>query len=398
MNAVIFDKTGTLTTGSLSLHSVVAWAPAGEGLDERALLFYAASAERGSEHPIGRAICAHSASCGVQPVEPGDFEAAPGHGVSCTVRGASVLVGTRAWMKAHGLLLSASQDEEMTQHELRGDTAVLVAVDGRALQGGQDGKDGEGGVASPDGMHLAGLVVVSDVLRPEASAVVRNLEYLGIEVWLVSGDNERTSRHVAQRAGVDSSRVMAEVKPEGKAAKVEELQAAGHIVAMVGDGINDAPALAQADVGIAVGSGTDVAMEAADIVLMKSSLADVCTALDLSRSVMHRIHVNFVWAFGYNLIGIPFAAGVLYPVLLVQLPPMFAGAAMALSSVSVVCSSLLLHFYRPPPCEPDQHLDSQSVGGRGAWRPGEKLRDLALDPADEVPTAIEMSPRGDSRV
>lgn len=198
--------------------------------------------------------------------------------------------------------------------------------------------------------------------------------------------------HVAHRAGIDACRVLAEVKPEGKASKVEELQHAGHIVAMVGDGINDAPALAQADVGIAVGSGTDVAIEAADIVLMKSSIGDVCTALDLSRTVMRRIHINFAWAFGYNLVGIPFASGILYPLLLIQLPPMFAGAAMALSSVSVVCSSLLLHYYTPPICKPDG-AGTQQGAGRGAVRRGGKLHDEIVS---EMPP--RHSPRGAAAV
>jgi len=233
-------------------------------------------------------------------------------------------------------------------------------------------------------------VVVSDTLRAEASSVVQQLERAGIEVWMVSGDNERTALHMAQQAGIDSCRVLAEVKPEGKAAKLEELQRAGYVVAMVGDGVNDAPALAQADVGIAVGSGTDVAIEAADVVLMKSSLADVCTALDLSKRVMRRIHINFVWAFGYNCVGIPFAAGVFYPLLLVQLPPMFAGAAMALSSVSVVCSSLLLHLYRAPKLRRTE-AKGGGFGGRGAVQRGGKLLDEAensvLDPS---PVTIEM--------
>jgi Cu+-exporting ATPase len=192
------------------------------------------------------------------------------------------------------------------------------------------------------------MVAVSDSIKPEARAVVDFFARRGLAVWMVTGDNERTALHMAQRAGIDASRVLAEVKPEEKASKVEELQSLGQIVAMVGDGVNDAPALAQADVGIAVASGTDVAIEAADIVLMKPSLANVCTAVDLSRTVMRRIRINFAWAFSYNIAMVPFAAGVLYPLLLIQLPPMFAGAAMALSSVSVVCSSLMLHLYRPP--------------------------------------------------
>jgi len=197
-------------------------------------------------------------------------------------------------------------------------------------------------------LFLAGAVAVADSLKPDAFAVVKQLTRQGIQVWMVSGDNERTAEHIASEAGLHLSRVVAGVKPAGKLAKVQELRDAGAKIAFVGDGINDAPALAAADVGIAVGSGTDVAIETADIVLMKSTLQDVVTALDLSRVVMRRIRINFIWAFMYNIIGIPLAAGVLYPGLYIQFPPMFAGAAMALSSVSVVCSSLLLRLYQPP--------------------------------------------------
>jgi len=189
---------------------------------------------------------------------------------------------------------------------------------------------------------------VSDVLKPDAIPVVSQLTALGVQVWMVSGDNERTAMYVASQLGLELSHVVAGVQPEGKLAKVQELRDAGATIAFVGDGINDAPALAAADVGIAVGSGTDVAIETADVVLMKNSLQDVVTALDLSRVVMNRIRLNFGWAFGYNLIGIPLAAGVFFPFMHVQLPPMYAGAAMALSSVSVMCSSLLLRLYQPP--------------------------------------------------
>ena len=261
---------------------------------------------------------------------------------------------------------------------------------------------------------------VSDSLKPEAFSVVQWLERRNIEVWLVSGDNERTAAHIGREAGIARDRVLAEVKPQGKAAKLAELQRLGHVVAMVGDGVNDAPALAQANVGIALGSGTDVAIETADVVLMKSHLTDVCIALDLSSRVMRRIRINFLWASGYNCVGIPFAAGVFYPWLLIQLPPMFAGAAMGLSSVSVVCSSLLLHLYRPPlvyvpgasaACA-DESTD-ESSRGRGAVRRGGKLRDepdadtSALDTAlksrigrselDTAPMDIELRPVQRSR-
>ena len=225
-------------------------------------------------------------------------------------------------------------------------------------------------VDSVDSLAVVGMVSVSDQVKPEAPSVVAHLEQLGLECWMVSGDNERTARYMAERCGLAPSRVLAEVKPEAKAAKVEELQQLGQVVAMVGDGVNDAPALAQADVGIAVATGTDVAIEAADVVLMKSHLADVCTTVDLSKTVMRRIRINFFWAFAYNICMVPFAAGVLYPFLLIQLPPMFAGAAMALSSVSVVCSSLMLHLYRPPAVAnrgmPMAAASARYTGARGA--------------------------------
>ena len=276
------------------------------------------------------------------------------------VRGKRVLVGSRGWMRVHGLILPEAAERDMVRSEECGHTAVLVACEKSAItlfsNGGGNG-GGNGGVArrptppkgGKDELILLGMIAVSDTIKPEAAAVVHQLQSSSVDCWMVTGDNSRTAKHMAKRCGLDgSSRVLADAKPESKAAKIEELQQMGHVVAMVGDGVNDAPALAQADVGIAVASGTDVAIEAADIVLMKSHLADVNTALHLSRTVMRRIRINFAWAFGYNVAMVPFAAGVLYPVLLIQLPPMFAGLAMGLSSVSVVCSSLLLYLYRPP--------------------------------------------------
>ena len=273
----------------------------------------------------------------------------------------------RGWLQAHGIGLAPPQELGMAAEEERGHTVVLVAAGAR------------GGAP----LELVGSIALIDRIRPESRGAVEHLRGTGLEVWMVTGDNARTAARMAGLAGIDASRVLAGVKPSGKAAKVGELQALGHVVAMVGDGVNDAPALASADVGIAVGSGTDVAIEAADMVLMKSSMADVCTALHLSRVIMRRIHINFAWAFGYNLLGIPIAAGVFYPVFMVQLPPMFAGAAMALSSVSVVCSSLLLHFYRPPRIG--------SAGGatpgaaRGYSRVGGKSAEIA--PAQELELA-----------
>ena len=363
VTCVIFDKTGTLTTGSLRVSEMACWVGnSGEdycGDEEALLLSLAASAEKGSEHPISRAIVAEANNKKVQLNEPSDFAASPGHGLACRVRGKRVLVGSRGWMRVHGLILPEAAERDMVRSEECGHTAVLVACEKSAItlfsNGGGNG--GNGGVArrptppkgGKDELILLGMIAVSDTIKPEAAAVVHQLQSSSVDCWMVTGDNSRTAKHMAKRCGLDgSSRVLADAKPESKAAKIEELQQMGHVVAMVGDGVNDAPALAQADVGIAVASGTDVAIEAADIVLMKSHLADVNTALHLSRTVMRRIRINFAWAFGYNVAMVPFAAGVLYPVLLIQLPPMFAGLAMGLSSVSVVCSSLLLYLYRPP--------------------------------------------------
>ena len=329
VDAVLFDKTGTLTNGKLAVASVAVWAA---DLAEEALLRAAGSAERGSEHPIAKAITAHAAARGVPTVEPVDFVAAAGQGLQCSVDGRAVLLGNRSWMGENGLALDAGQEEWVADLERGGVTVVLAALGDAAGR-----------------LELSGAIGVSDTLKDDAPSVVRQLTRQGMQVWMVSGDNERTAAHIAQLAGIHPSRVVAGVKPSGKLSKVQELRhEKKRKIAFVGDGVNDAPALAAADVGIAVGSGTDVAIETADVVLMKATLHDVVVALDLSRVVMRRIRINFGWAFGYNLIGIPLAAGVLYPAFLIQFPPMFAGAAMALSSVSVVCSSLLLRLYQPP--------------------------------------------------
>ena len=347
------------------------------------------------------------------------MEEVAGEGLRCVVDGRRVLVGNRGWLRSHGLRLSSAQDQRMRGLEATGCTAVLVAYseadegvmkpdgggvaeaggvhgDGSALWAvwndegqridatggaslGSDGGDGgdgggrstgRGGGGHDDGLpplRLRGLIAVSDMLKTESAAVVRALQRGYGEVWMVSGDNERTARHIAQQAGIAAERVVAGVKPEGKAGVVQWLQEEGYGVAMVGDGVNDAPALAQADVGIAVGSGTDVAFETADMVLMRSDLQSVITALHLSRKTLRRIKINFLWAFVYNVVGIPFAAGVFYPSFRLHLPPMFAGIAMTASSVSVVCSSLMLNLYRPPAAARRPSVNTaQSGRGQGA--------------------------------
>ena len=313
------------------MQDVAAW---GGVVSQQQMLALAASAERGSEHPIGRAITARAAELGLSTVEPTKFVAAAGEGVECVVTpeggagtggvagsgtgGVRVLLGNRPWMRGRGLEAPLGAQAEMVELEGRGHTVVLVAL---------APLDDDGGGAAR--FELAGHIAVSDELKVEAAAVVQALQAQRIRVLLVSGDNVRTAQHIAARAGIPTDCVHAEVKPAAKAARVEALQREGCVVAMVGDGVNDAPALAQADVGLAVRSGTDVAIETADVVLMKSSLHDVNVAIHLAQVVMRRIRVNFVWAFGYNIIGIPVAAGVFYPMFMLQLPPMFAGAVSA---------------------------------------------------------------------
>ena len=375
LKAIAFDKTGTLTTGVLSVTSSSVW---DEALDETTLVRLAGSAERGSEHPISKAIVGHAEARAVPTREPEAFVAVAGQGIQCVVDGKVVYVGNRRFMAQYALALTAEREAEVARLEGQGHTCVFVATaqpargddehdapdrDGERRDGEQTPRKTPGETldkthdATPEQPALkagaetptiAGMFAVADTLKPEAPAVIAELRRRGFEPWMISGDNERTAGHIAAQAGIAPECVAASMLPVGKLDKVRELQRLHGKIAFVGDGVNDAPALASADVGIAVGSGTDVAIESADIVLMKSSLFDVLTALHLSRVVMSRIRLNFVWAFGYNLVGIPLAAGLLYPTLGLQFPPMFAGAAMALSSVSVVCSSLLLRLYKPP--------------------------------------------------
>jgi len=315
------------------------------GLSEEELLQLAASAEQHSEHPIGQAIISacHARALPLRPAT--SFMSKSGKGLRCNVGGdvgGDVLLGNREWLRSHGIPLSAENEAAAAGKESLGMTVVLVALDGRP----------------------AGMLALADALKPDAPQVLAFLHTLGVAVYMATGDNERTAAYVSSQLGVHSSRVLAGMSPEGKAQFVGELKRAGEVVAMVGDGVNDAPALAQADVGIALGSGTDVAIETADVVLMKSHLRDVATALHLASTVMGRIRLNLFWALVYNVVGVPLAAGVFYPSLHLLIPPMFAGAAMALSSVSVVCSSLLLRCYRPPPLPPALLLPNAPDGSR----------------------------------
>jgi len=312
LQAVVLDKTGTLTEGRPRLTDVVA-----EGVEEAEVLRLAGAAERGSEHPIARAILEGARERGIELPEAEGFEAVSGHGVRARVEGAEVPVGTARLMAERGVELGALAGRAEALRE-EGKTAILLAREGKA----------------------AGMVAVADRVKPGAREAVARLQGMGLEVVMLTGDNRQTAEAIAREVGIE--RVRAEVLPEQKAEAVKALQGEGKRVAMVGDGINDAPALAQADVGIAIGTGTDVAMESSDITLVSGELAGVAGAIELSRRTVRTIKQNLFWAFIYNVVGIPVAAGVLYPVWGVQLDPMYAAAAMSFSSVSVVGNSLRL--------------------------------------------------------
>ena len=313
LDTVVLDKTGTVTEGKPAVTDIVALGGSGE--DE--LLALAASLEALSEHPLATAVVAAAKARGLvlRPAE--QFRALPGHGARGAVAGRDVAVGNRAMMLEAGLD-PAPLDDPAARLAAAGKTPMYVATAGA----------------------LAGLVAVADPLRPTAREAVAELRAMGLEVILLTGDHRRTADAIAHEAGIE--RVMAEVLPEGKVAELKRLQAEGRVVGMVGDGINDAPALAQADVGIAMGTGADIAAEAGDVVILRGDLRGVARAIRLSRSTVATMRQNLFWAFIYNVIGIPVAAGVLYPVWGIRLSPVLASAAMALSSVSVVTNSLRL--------------------------------------------------------
>ena len=335
---LIFDKTGTLTVGHPSVTDLVSSfefrvsssasdpsrnpEPGTRNSQQRELLRLAASAEKGSEHPLGEAIVNRAKDEGLELVGPEEFKAIPGYGIRAVVQGREVLLGNLRLMQERGIDVAGMAERAETLSR-QGKTPMFVAAD----------------------RQLLGIAAVADTLKPHSKAVVAALRRLGIEVVMITGDNRRTAEAIAGQVGID--RVLAEVPPEHKALEVRRLQEQGKLVAMVGDGINDAPALAQADVGIAIGTGTDVAMEAADITLIGGDLRSVVTALQLSKQTMRNIKQNLFWAFAYNVVLIPVAAGVLYPVFGVLLSPVLAGAAMALSSVTVVGNALRLRRFRP---------------------------------------------------
>lgn len=318
VDTVVLDKTGTLTQGKPRVTDLV---PA-PGVEAQRLAALAASLEVKSEHPLARAVADYAKEKNLELLSVADFQAQHGRGVSGTVDGLALLGGSAAAMDQAGVDITAL-DAQARDLASQGKTPLFFAADGKAL----------------------GLIAVADTVKPTSRQALRELEDLGLEVVMLTGDNPRTAQAVADSLGV--RRVVAQVMPADKEREVARLQAEGHKVAMVGDGINDAPALVRADVGLAIGAGTDVALESADVVLMKSDLRDVPTAIRLSKTVIRNIRENLFWAFFYNCVGIPLAAGVFYPVLHWQLSPMFGAAAMSLSSVCVVTNALRLRFFKP---------------------------------------------------
>jgi Cu+-exporting ATPase len=313
IQTVILDKTGTITEGAPVVTDIVL----SNGMKEDSLLQLAASAEKGSEHPLGDAIVA-SAELRKLALLPMDrFQAVPGRGIEARIEGKTVLLGNEKFMTERAVELGALL-ETSGRMAAAGKTPMFVAVD----------------------RSTAGMIAVADVPKESSARAIKEMRDMGLEVVMITGDNERTAKAIAAQVGVD--RVLAEVLPHQKADAVKKLQAEGRTVAMVGDGINDAAALAQADIGIAIGSGTDVAIESADIVLMKSDLGDVAGAIRLSKATIRTIRQNLFWAFCYNVLGIPIAAGVLHLFGGPLLNPIFAAAAMSLSSVSVVSNALRL--------------------------------------------------------
>jgi len=318
IKTIVFDKTGTITEGRPEVTDIIT-----TGLIEKnKLLQIAASAEYGSEHPLGEAIVHGAEKEGLSNLKVERFNAIPGYGIEVEIEGKNVLLGNRKLMEERKINL-AELENQSDSLAAEGKTPMYAAIDSQ----------------------MAGIIAVADIVKESSARAIKRLHDMGIEVAMITGDNRKTAEAIAKQVGID--RVLAEVLPQDKADEVKKLQAEGKKVAMVGDGINDAPALVQADIGIAIGSGTDVAMESADIVLMRSDLMDVPTAIQLSKSTIRNIKQNLFWAFGYNAAGIPLAAGVLHIFGGPLLNPVFAAAAMSLSSVSVLTNALRLKGFKP---------------------------------------------------
>ncbi len=317
IDTIIFDKTGTITEGNPEVTDIITI----DGYDKDELLLLAGSAEKGSEHPLGEAIVKGAEKRGFEFKKVDKFQAIPGHGIEVSIEGKEMLLGNKRLMDDRNINITLQTESDRLASE--GKTPMYITIDG----------------------VLVGLVAVADVIKESSLEAIERLHKLDITVVMITGDNKRTAEAIARQVGIDI--VLAEVLPEDKANEVKKLQEQGKIVGMVGDGINDAPALAQGDVGMAIGSGTDVAMESADIVLMRSDLRDVVTAIQLSKATIRNIKQNLFWAFAYNTAGIPIAAGLLYVFGGPKLSPMFAAGAMTFSSISVLLNALRLKAFKP---------------------------------------------------
>lgn len=320
LQIVIFDKTGTITKGEPNVTDIISLS----NYSEKEILKSAAIAEKGSEHPIGEAIVKEAKKKRIKSEECKNYETIPGKGIKCKYKNKRIFVGNKNFMKDNKIEVNKKIQTKFQKLENEGKTTVLVALNKKII----------------------GVIAVADTLKEFSKQAIEQLKKIGKEIWLITGDNKRTAKAIAKEVGIDEDKIMAQVLPRDKAKKVKELQKKGKTVAFVGDGINDAPALAQADVGMAIGSGTDIAMETGEIILIKDDLRDVVTAINLSSYTIKKIKQNLFWAFFYNSVSIPVAAGVLYPFFGILLDPIIAAAAMAFSSVSVVSNSLLMKRYK----------------------------------------------------
>jgi Cu+-exporting ATPase len=318
LTTVVFDKTGTLTKGKPEVTDIIAL----DGVNEDQILFLAGSSEKGSEHPLAEAVIRKAQEKSITLSSPKSFNAVAGHGLEAIIDGTEVLLGNRKLLESKNIQISGDIENQMSTLENQGKTVVILAT-----------------------TKPIGLIAIADTLKETSKEAVKAIQTLRLQTVMITGDNRRTAQAIAKEVGIDM--VIAEVLPEDKANQVKKLQSEGKTVAMVGDGINDAPALAQANIGYAMGKGTDIAMESGDIVLMRDDLRDIAKSIDLSKATMIKIKQNFMWAFGYNIVLIPVAAGLLWLPFQLLLPPVTAGLAMAFSSVSVVMNSLFLKRWKP---------------------------------------------------
>ena len=340
MDIVALDKTGTITSGEPRVTDVI---PSG-GVTEKELVSLALSLEKKSEHPLAKAVLLYAKEQQIDAPEAADFQALPGNGLSGTLDGASLAGGSFSYISGH-TTVSAQEQASFERLASEGKTPLCFMKNGR----------------------LAGMIAVADVIKEDSPQAVKELQNMGIRVVMLTGDNERTARAIGAQAGVDE--VIAGVLPDGKESVIRSLKEQGK-VAMVGDGINDAPALTRADIGIAIGAGTDIAIDAADVVLMKSRLSDVPAAIRLSRATLRNIHENLFWAFFYNVVGIPLAAGLWYPIFGWKLNPMFGAAAMSLSSFCVVTNALRLNLFKMHDASKDHPMRKRAE--KAANKGGEK--------------------------